>query len=93
MPLTELAEILGNLGEFIGSIAVILTLIYVAVQVRYSRDLLEENRKMLMSQVYHDRASLILDAVQPDAEYIRIAEQLRVDPRWRGRCRRARTPA
>lgn len=35
---------LGALGEFLGAIAVVLTLIYLSVQVRHSRELLEANR-------------------------------------------------
>ena len=52
MQLIELSQILGNLGEFIGSIAVLVTLIYLAVQVRQSKELLEENRKIALGQMY-----------------------------------------
>jgi hypothetical protein len=45
------AELLGNYGEFIGSIAVLLTLIYVAIQVRHGKNLLEENRQFALSEV------------------------------------------
>ena len=31
------AELLGNYGEFVGSIAVVATLLYLAVQVRYTK--------------------------------------------------------
>jgi hypothetical protein len=48
---------LGALGEFLGSIFVLVTLIYLAVQVRQSRDLLEENRKIALSQVYEGRSA------------------------------------
>lgn len=34
MTLTETAKLLGNFGEFLGSIGVIVTLIYLAVQIR-----------------------------------------------------------
>ena len=51
MTLIETSEVLGNIGEFVGSIAVLVTLIYLAVQVRYSKDLLEENRKIALGQV------------------------------------------
>jgi len=49
------AELLGNYGEFVGSFAVLATLIYVAIQVRHSRDLLEENRRIALSQVNQSR--------------------------------------
>ena len=57
MSFVQLSVVLGNLGEFIGSIAVLATLIYLAVEVRHSRELLEENRKMALSQVAQMRAN------------------------------------
>ncbi len=30
----QLSELLGNVGEFVGAIAVVITLVYLAVQVR-----------------------------------------------------------
>ena len=47
---------LGSIGELLSSVFVLVTLIYLAVQVRHSRELLEENRKITMSQVYEGRA-------------------------------------
>lgn len=55
MTVMELSNVLGNLGEFLGSIAVLATLIYVAIQVRHSRLLLEENRRISLSQVFDSR--------------------------------------
>ena len=39
----KIIEALGNLGEFIGAIAVVATLVYLSIQVRHSRALLEAN--------------------------------------------------
>lgn len=39
MSLLELTALLGNLGEFLGSIGVLATLIYLALQVRQSKEL------------------------------------------------------
>lgn len=47
---------LGTIGELIGSIFVLVTLVYLAIQVRQSRHLIEENRKIALSQVYQARA-------------------------------------
>jgi hypothetical protein len=55
MDLIEVTEVMGNVGEFVGSFAVLATLIYVSLQLRYSRDLLEENRRIAISQVHHAR--------------------------------------
>lgn len=50
--------IFWNVGEFVGSIAVLATLVYLAVQVRHSRDMLEENRKIALAQTYQARAQM-----------------------------------
>ena len=49
-------EAIGAIAELVSAIAVLATLIYLAVQVRHSRVLLEENRKIALSQVYQARA-------------------------------------
>ena len=56
-----LAQLLGNYGEFFGSIAVLVTLIYLAVQVRYSKKLLHENRNVALSQISQTNAGYRLD--------------------------------
>ena len=55
---------LGALGEFVGSIAVVVTLIFLAIQVRHSKNATEantrsvdESRKVAMVQTYHARAA------------------------------------
>ena len=47
---------LGAIGELLSSIFVLITLVYLAVQVRHSKELLEENRRITMSKVYESRA-------------------------------------
>ena len=39
----ETIEILGNLGEFIGAVCIVITLVYLSIQVRHSRSLMEAN--------------------------------------------------
>ena len=51
------AQLLGNYGEFVGSIAVLGTLIYLAVQIRHSKELLERNQAISLSQVQQARAN------------------------------------
>jgi hypothetical protein len=46
------AQLLGNYGEFIGAIAVVLTLGYLAVQVRQSRQATLENTKAVRLATY-----------------------------------------
>jgi hypothetical protein len=43
MTLIEMAQLLGNFGEFVGSVAVVITLIFVGLQVRHGWRALSEN--------------------------------------------------
>ena len=47
----ETIQMLGSLGEFLGSIAVLATLIYLTIQVRHSRDAMEENSRLARGAV------------------------------------------
>ena len=48
----EFAQLLGNYGEFVGAIGVVGTLIYLAVQVRHSRQAMIENTRAVRSSTY-----------------------------------------
>jgi hypothetical protein len=68
----EITQILGNIGEFVGALGVVATLIYLAVQVRHSAVLLESNNAAMAENTKLVRAAAIdrySDAVS----------------RWRGR--------
>ena len=41
----ETIQMLGSLGEFVGAIAVVATLVYLAIQVRHSKEAMEANTK------------------------------------------------
>lgn len=45
MSMMELSQILGNVGDFVGAIAVVVSLIYLALQVRDNSRLIRENTK------------------------------------------------
>ena len=47
MSLAETAQLLGNFGEFVGAIAVVVTLVYLAVPVRHSKEALGANTRSL----------------------------------------------
>jgi hypothetical protein len=64
----EASEILGNIGEFVGSIAVLATLIYLALQVKQSKTLLERNEKITLSQVHQARADTRVNYLLTAAE-------------------------
>ena len=63
---------LGALGELLGSIAVLATLVYLSVQVRQNTRAMEENKRLALAQTYKTRAdALQLMLVQAaDSEYI-----------------------
>ena len=63
---------LGALGELLGSIAVLATLVYLSVQVRQNTRSMEESKKLALAQTYQMRAdALQMMLVQAaDSKYI-----------------------
>lgn len=62
MDLMSAAQLLGNFGEFVGAIAVVVTLFYLAAQVRQNRvsvdantRALEDERKVRLAETYQSR--------------------------------------
>jgi len=55
MTITEL----GALGEFVGAIGVVITLIYLAIQIRQNTRGMEENRRLALAQTYQVRADAL----------------------------------
>lgn len=59
MSFVELSAVLGNMGEFVGAIAVVVTLFYLAIQVKQSKEAteantnaLDEDRNLALVQTY-----------------------------------------
>lgn len=52
---------LGALGEFVGAIAVVATLAYLAVQIRQNTHAMEESRRLALAQTYQMRADALQD--------------------------------
>ncbi len=50
MTLMETAQLLGNFGEFVGAFAVVLTLFYLAIQVKNAKEATDQNTAALRSQ-------------------------------------------
>ena len=82
MSALELSQMLGNYGEFVGAIAVVATLLYLTIQVRHSRDLLEENRKIALSQVNQSRTALAVDGEKWAADTSEIFVKLEESDDW-----------
>ena len=55
MDLMSTAQLLGNLGEFVGAIAVVATLIYLALQVRQSKVQINQNSDLVREQLAQSR--------------------------------------
>jgi hypothetical protein len=62
----EVTEIFGNLGNFVGAIGVVGSLLYLVIQVRQNREAtdantraLEENRRLALAQTYQQRAAAL----------------------------------
>lgn len=78
MGFVEISAIFGNIGEFIGSVAVLATLIYLAVQVRDGKQLLETNKKIALGQVSQMNAEfrLSLQRYLAEQEIIELREKV-----------------
>jgi hypothetical protein len=70
------AQLLGNYGEFIGSIAVVATLIYLSIQTRGIAQQVEQSQRMTETQIMHsnmDNANtwrrMVLDGDNADIWY------------------------
>ena len=61
-------EAIGAVGELVGGVAVIATLIYLAIQVKHSKALLERNESIALSQMYQARADARVNAVLAQAQ-------------------------
>lgn len=64
---------LGALGEFVGAIAVVVTLVYLAVQIRQSNQAMREGRRLALAQTYQMRADALQDMLVRAAESEHIA--------------------
>jgi hypothetical protein len=50
---------LGALGEFVGAIAVVATLVYLAIQIRQNTHAMEEGKRLALAQTYQMRADAL----------------------------------
>jgi hypothetical protein len=85
------AQLLGNYGEFIGAIAVVVTLFYLAVQVRQSKEATEANTRSIdanrksaeaaVMQSYFNAVATIMSYPVQNAELARLIPEVCSDPR------------
>ena len=64
MDLATTAQILGNFGEFLGSIGVLATLIYLSIQIRHGT----QAARLNSSQIAIERYVALVESVNKDAE-------------------------
>ena len=50
MDLMSASQLLGNFGEFVGAIAVVATLVYLALQIRQNTRAMDDNREAVVAQ-------------------------------------------
>jgi hypothetical protein len=50
-------EALGNIGDFVGGLAVVVTLLYLALQIRQNSRQIEQNTNATMAAAYHSELS------------------------------------
>ena len=64
MSFIELTAVLGNVGEFVDSVAVLLTLIYLAVQLKQNTETINQSHKVALADIYQARANSVNDAIR-----------------------------
>ena len=65
---------LGALGEFVGAIAVVVTLAYLAIQIRQNTHAMEEGKRLALAQTYQMRANELQEML------VRAAESEHIGP-------------
>ncbi len=65
---------LGALGEFIGAIAVVATLVYLAIQIRQNTHTMEESKRLALAQTYQMRADALQEML------VRASESEHIGP-------------
>ena len=69
----EITEVLGNLGDFIGAIAVFGTIVYLAIQVRLSREATQSNTAALRASASWDAENVLAEFNSQLAESEEVA--------------------
>ena len=86
MNLMDTAQLLGNFGEFVGAIAVVATLVYLAFQVKHSKESLDANTKAIKGQAIsdvtrnvHDHMHMLVRGHDMAASHLRFAADETLD--------------
>jgi hypothetical protein len=81
------AQLLGNYGEFIGAIAVVITLVYLAFQVKFGRESLDANTTALRAQAIsevtrnvHEQMHMLVQGHDMAGAFQRFASEESLEP-------------
>ena len=55
-------EALGNIGDFVGGLAVVVTLIYLALQIRQNSKQIERNTQVVAASAFQDLTELVVES-------------------------------
>ncbi len=61
-------EAIGAIGEIVGAVAVVITLIFLTIQLRHNTRSVDESRNATVSQLYQFRANMHMDGMLRRAE-------------------------
>ena len=78
-------EALGAIGEVVGAIAVVLTLAYLAIQVRQNSNALDQQNKVEKAKTVQDRVELVMRYMQlqiTSSENLKVMCEVLHDPDW-----------
>ena len=75
------AQLLGNYGEFVGAIAVVATLLYLAIQIRQNSKITEAQMFQARTQMSEERYGQIADSIYLAGIYSKLdTDRSRLDP-------------
>ena len=78
-------EAMGAIGEVVGAIAVVLTLAYLAIQVRQNSNALDQQNKVEKAKTVQDRVELVMRYMQlqiTSSENLKVMYEVLHDPDW-----------
>ena len=83
MDVVQLTEVMGNVGEFVGSFAVLATLIYLSLQVSHSKGVLEKQSEALTQSIAIAKATAETDMLSRNINWFTsIVENQHVAVLW-----------
>jgi hypothetical protein len=73
MSFVETTEVLGNIGDLVGAVAVVLSLIYLAIQIRRNTEALQLSASESISRSVADINRILIESAEMNEIYLRGA--------------------